>query len=163
MKRRLSALLLALLPLFLSACAYAPGAATPASVPDGELAVHFIDVGQADSALLLCGGQAMLIDGGNAQDSSRVVSYLEDQGVDTLDYVVCTHAHEDHVGGLSGPLNTCAAAQVFSPRPRIRFQGLPGFCPVHRSPRPYARRTLPRRDLFPGRRCGDGSGAPAGL
>ena len=60
------------------------------------------------------------------------------------------------------PLNTCAAAQVFSPRPRIRFQGLPGFCPVHRSPRPHARRTLPRRDLFPGRRCGDGSGAPAG-
>lgn len=103
MKRRLSALLLALLPLFLSACAYAPGAATPASVPDGELAVHFIDVGQADSALLLCGGQAMLIDGGNAQDSSRVVSYLEDQGVDTLDYVVCTHAHEDHVGGPVRP------------------------------------------------------------
>jgi competence protein ComEC len=145
MKRRLSALLLALLPLFLSACAYAPGAATPASVPDGELAVHFIDVGQADSALLLCGGQAMLIDGGNAQDSSRVVSYLEDQGVDTLDYVVCTHAHEDHVGGLSGPLNTCAAAQVFSPvreydskafRDFVRYTEAQGLTPTR--PFPWA-------------------------
>ena len=143
MKRRLSALLLALLPLFLSACAYAPGAATPASVPDGELAVHFIDVGQADSALLLCGGQAMLIDGGNAQDSSRVVSYLEDQGVDTLAYVVCTHAHEDHVGGLSGPLNTCAAAQVFSPvreydskafRDFVRYTEAQGLTPAAPSP-----------------------------
>lgn len=82
---------------------------------DGGLTVHFIDVGQADSALLQCGGQAMLIDGGNAADSSLVVSYLNSQGVEYLDYVVCTHAHEDHVGGLSGPLNTCTAGAVLAP------------------------------------------------
>lgn len=79
------------------------------------LTVHFIDVGQADCSLLECGGQTMLIDGGNAEDSSLVVSYLSNQGIDYLDYVVCTHAHEDHVGGLSGPLNTCTAGQVFAP------------------------------------------------
>lgn len=91
--------------------------AVPAPTPAaGEtLTVHFIDVGQADAALLLCGGQAMLIDGGNAADSSLVVSYLSSQGVEHLDYLVCTHAHEDHAGGLSGPLNTCTAGAVWSP------------------------------------------------
>ena len=57
----------------------------------------------------------MLIDGGNVADSSLVVSYLDQQGIGQLDYVVCTHAHEDHVGGLSGPLNTCTAGHVLSP------------------------------------------------
>ena len=82
---------------------------------DGQLTVHYIDVGQADSILLECDGQTMLIDGGNVGDSSLVVSYLKNQGIEYLDYVISTHAHEDHVGGLSGPLNTCTAGQVFSP------------------------------------------------
>lgn len=106
---------LLLLCLLLTGCqtSSAPPVSTPA---DGEtLTVHFIDVGQADAALLLCGGQSMLIDGGNAADSSLVVSYLAGQGVEYLDYVVCTHAHEDHVGGLSGPLNTCTVGEVLSP------------------------------------------------
>lgn len=85
-------------------------------VPDGsDFAVHFIDVGQADSALIQCDGEFMLIDGGNVADSSLVVSYLKHVGVDDLDYVVCTHAHEDHVGGLSGPLNAFEAKTVYAP------------------------------------------------
>lgn len=113
MKKHLAPLLACLsLLLSLAACTEAPAA----SPPDGStLAVHFIDVGQADAALLVCGEHAMLIDGGNVADSSLVVSYLDGQGITALDYVICTHAHEDHVGGLSGPLNTCTAAHVLSP------------------------------------------------
>lgn len=92
-----------------------PDTEETATAAEGGLTVHFIDVGQADSALLQCGGQSMLIDGGNVEDSSLVVSYLQGRGVEYLDYVVCTHAHEDHVGGLSGPLNTCTVGQVFAP------------------------------------------------
>lgn len=113
MNKRVPALLLSFLLLLLSSCGVAAPVNTPAE--GSALAVHFIDVGQADAALLLCGGQAMLIDGGNVADSSLVVSYLEAQGIDRLDYVFCTHAHEDHVGGLSGPLNTCAAGRVYAP------------------------------------------------
>lgn len=67
--------------------------------------VHFIDVGQADCALVLCDGKAMLIDGGNRDDSSLVYAYLKQHGISHLDYIVATHAHEDHVGGLAGALN----------------------------------------------------------
>lgn len=67
--------------------------------------VHFIDVGQADCSLIICDDSAMLIDGGNVADSSLVVSYLLSENIIELDYVICTHAHEDHVGGLNGPLN----------------------------------------------------------
>ena len=123
MKRRIAPLLTLLCLLvslagcdLLSAAPPDSGAPSAAPVTEGTtLAVHFCDVGQADSALLVCGDDAMLIDGGNVADSSLVVSYLDQQGIDQLDYVVCTHAHEDHVGGLSGPLNTCTVSHVLSP------------------------------------------------
>ena len=119
MKRRIAPLLALLcLLVSLTGCDLfsIPPSGGASSVPDGStLAVHFIDVGQADSALLVCGEDTMLIDGGNVADSSLMVSYLDRQGIGQLDYVVCTHAHEDHVGGLSGPLNTCTAGHVLSP------------------------------------------------
>ena len=117
MKRKIACLLLGAL-LLLSGCEFRmpeQEVKQPAETTGDGLTVHFIDVGQADSALLQCGGQTMLVDGGNVADSSLVASYLESQGVEYLDYIVCTHAHEDHVGGLSGPLNTCTVGTVFSP------------------------------------------------
>lgn len=83
------------------------GATQPITTPpeDSSFEVHYIDVGQADSALVLCDGEAMLIDGGNAADSNLIYAYLKKHAVDHLAYIICTHAHEDHVGGLSGALN----------------------------------------------------------
>ncbi len=77
--------------------------------------IHFLDVGQADAALVLCGTQAMLIDGGNADDSSLIYSHLKNNKIDYLDYVVVTHAHEDHVGGVSGALNYASVGTVYCP------------------------------------------------
>ena len=117
----LAALALTQLPAFLAEEPEPAPTPTPVPTPTPtpeepvKLRVDFIDVGQADSALIRCGGQAMLIDGGNAADSSLLVSYLKSQGVEHLDYMVCTHAHEDHVGGLSGPLNTSTVGRVFCP------------------------------------------------
>ena len=65
-----------------------------------DTAVHFIDVGQGDSALLLSGGQAVLIDAGTAESGAAVVRYLEELGVTELYGAVATHPHADHIGGM---------------------------------------------------------------
>ena len=116
------------LVLALTGCGLSGGAGRPDPGPaEGILEVHYIDVGQADSALLLCGGESMLIDGGNVADSDLVVAYLADQGVEELDYVVCTHAHEDHVGGLAGALSQYPAGEVLSPVTEYDSQAFGNF------------------------------------
>ena len=79
------------------------------------LTIHFLDVGQADCALLECDGEFMIIDGGNVEDGQMVVSYLKQMGVERLAHVVCTHAHEDHVGGLPAVLSVFDADIVYAP------------------------------------------------
>jgi competence protein ComEC len=91
-----------------------PETTLPAPIGNG-LTVHYIDVGQADCALLECEGEYILIDGGNAEDSSLVVSYLQKQGVEELKAVICSHAHEDHVGGLPGVLAVYPTDAVYAP------------------------------------------------
>ena len=115
MKKRLLSLFL-LLSLLLCGCGEVQVTTTTLPSVSGEgLTVHFIDVGQADCALLECGGEYMLIDGGNRDDGQLVVSYLEQQGVTELNTVVCTHAHEDHVGGLPSVLAVYPTEKVYSP------------------------------------------------
>ena len=79
---------------------------TPEPTPENStFSIHFIDVGQADAALVECDGHYMLIDGGNVEDSNLIYSVLKKADVKKLDIIVGTHAHEDHVGGLPGALN----------------------------------------------------------
>ena len=87
---------------------------TPSDGQDAAFQMHFIDVGQALSVLVECDGQFMLYDGGNVDDGSLVVSYLQNQGVEQLEYVFCSHAHEDHVGGLAAALAYFPACHVYS-------------------------------------------------
>lgn len=92
-----------------------PQEADSTTLKDTSFEVHFIDVGQADAALVICDGHMMLIDGGNVGDSSHIYAYLKEHNAKYLDYMICTHAHEDHVGGLSGALNYAKVGSAFCP------------------------------------------------
>lgn len=97
---------------------------TPAEIP---FAVHYIDVGQADAALVVCDDEAMMIDGGNVADSSLIAAYLKEQGIEELEYAVCTHAHEDHVGGLSAALSVAKADNVYAPYTEANIKAYKNF------------------------------------
>ncbi|SHI24644.1 competence protein ComEC [Butyrivibrio fibrisolvens DSM 3071] len=88
---------------------------TPDILVDSSFVIHFLDVGEGDSTLVECGGHFMLIDGGNPSYSSFIYSYLEKREIKYIDYIVCTHAHEDHVGGLSGALNYASVGMAYAP------------------------------------------------
>jgi len=81
------------------------------------LEVHFIDVGQADSILVLTpDNKAMLIDAGNNGDGNTVVSYLKAKNISTIDVLVGTHPHEDHIGGLDTVIKAFDVKSVYMPK-----------------------------------------------
>jgi competence protein ComEC len=82
----------------------------------GTLTVHFIDVGQADSILINTGSAAMLIDAGNNADAGDVVNYIKEQGIKTLDYIIGTHPHEHHIGGMDVVVNSFDIGKVILPK-----------------------------------------------
>lgn len=85
------------------------------AICSAELQAHFLDVGSADCCIIICDDEAMIIDGGNANDSSLVYSYLKNTlKIDRIKCVIVTHPHEDHIGGLSGALIACKVDNVFS-------------------------------------------------
>lgn len=84
-------------------------------VADGDLQVHFIDVGQGDSVLIRSDGYNILIDAGENNKGQTVVAYLKSQGVETLDLVIGTHPHSDHIGGLDVVINEMDVKRVLMP------------------------------------------------
>ena len=83
----------------------APAVNTP-QTRDEDVRLCFIDVGQGDCTLIEDNGHYMLIDAGETEYGSKVVSYIKNMGVNCIDYVIATHPHSDHIGGLDDVINT---------------------------------------------------------
>ncbi len=80
-----------------------------------DLQIHYIDVGQADSILITNNNHSMLIDAGNNEDGEKLVNYLKSLNITNIDYVVGTHPHEDHIGGLDDIINNLNVQEVYLP------------------------------------------------
>ena len=85
-------------------------------VAEDNLTVYFIDVGQADSILVTNKEESMLIDAGNNDDGENVVKFIKDKGITQLDYVIGTHPHEDHIGGLDDVINNFNVKNIYMPK-----------------------------------------------
>lgn len=92
-------------------------AAQPVPAPDaaGVLKVHFIDVGQGDSILIQSGAENMLVDAGTNESGPTVTAYLQSLGVTKLSYLIGTHPHEDHIGGMDDVIHAFDIGTVILP------------------------------------------------
>lgn len=92
------------------------GAANAAGISETEdsvMEVHFIDVGQGDSTLIINGEHAMLIDAGDNNKGTTVQLYLQKADVEKLDYLILTHTDADHIGGADVILTKFPVETVF--------------------------------------------------
>lgn len=80
--------------------------------PCNDLKVHFLSIGQADSILVQQGNKNLLIDGGYWMSGRPILRYLKNIGVNKLDYLIVTHPHNDHIGGLPRIINNIPIENV---------------------------------------------------
>ncbi len=78
--------------------------------------VHFIDVGQGDCTLVVCDGKYLLVDAGENGHETEIINYLRSMKVEKLDYIIATHQHSDHIGGIPEVLEEFEADNIIMPR-----------------------------------------------
>lgn len=86
------------------------------TVSDKDVKVHIIDVGQGSSSLIQCGNEGILIDGGEREYGKDLVTYLNKAGITKLKYVVASHPHTDHIGGLINVLDVFETESIIMPK-----------------------------------------------
>ncbi|NLA38118.1 MAG: MBL fold metallo-hydrolase [Methanomicrobiales archaeon] len=116
------------------ACIFTAGCSIPggqpeivSSLPGADLIIHFIDVGQGDSILVEFRDKTMLIDAGERHMGERVIAYLQEKGIESLDVVVATHAHSDHIGGLGDVISAFPVGHFIDagqPHPTATYERL---------------------------------------
>ncbi|MCL1788790.1 MAG: MBL fold metallo-hydrolase [Oscillospiraceae bacterium] len=83
---------------------------------EGDIQVHFIDVGQGDCALILTEDKAVLIDSGDAEYADKVIQYIRKMGVGSLDLIIVSHPHADHIGGMAQIIKTVNTDRLLMPK-----------------------------------------------
>ena len=80
-----------------------------------ELQIYFFNVGQADCILVRSNSKNMLIDAGDNEDGPLLVKYIKRLGIRKIDYLIGTHVHEDHVGGMDNIIREFEIGEIYIP------------------------------------------------
>lgn len=81
-----------------------------------DLEVHVVSCGNADCILIMSKGETMVIDAGDREHSASTVSYLKNHGVKKIKYLVATHQHFDHIGGMADVIWTFRVENMIAPK-----------------------------------------------
>lgn len=81
-----------------------------------EIDIYYLDVGQADAAVIICDGESLIIDGGNVDDSAKLCSFLTGTlRLTSINHIIASHPHEDHIGGLPAVFEALPVKKLYSP------------------------------------------------
>lgn len=85
------------------------------NIDNSKLNIFYFNVGQADSSLIMNEGKTILIDAGNGSDGEEILNFLNAKGIDKINYLIGTHIHEDHIGGMADIINNFPVERIFMP------------------------------------------------
>lgn len=83
---------------------------------ENTMEVHYINVGQGDSILVRVNNKNMLIDSGPKDNRQNLLNYLNSLNINTIDYLIATHPHEDHIGSMNAIIKKYTVNKFFSPK-----------------------------------------------
>lgn len=89
------------------------------NIDKSKLNIFYLDVGQADSTLIIMGEDVMLIDAGNKSDGDNIVQFLKAQCIEEIDYLIETHSDDDHSGGMEKIVQNLDVCNVYMPQSAI--------------------------------------------
>lgn len=118
MKKRIFFIIMSLFVLMtaLVGCNETIQKSLPIEVKEKDLEVYFMDVGQGDSSLIkFPNGEVALVDGGTKASGEKLVKDLKGLGISKIDYLIGTHPHEDHIGGLPEIIRNFSIDKVYLP------------------------------------------------
>lgn len=83
---------------------------------ENNMVTHFIDVGQGDCILIQVNNKNLLIDSGTTDSKETIIRYLKNNNIKILDYVIATHPHDDHIGGMASILKNFVVGEFYAPK-----------------------------------------------
>lgn len=92
------------------------GGSSSGSGEDADCSVHFIDVQQGDSTLIISDGKTILIDAGENDKGKVVADYLNKMNIKKIDMLIATHPHSDHIGGMDTIINEFEIGKIVMPK-----------------------------------------------
>jgi len=105
--------ILVVMMVVITGCGKSTGKPAELGQQNSSLTVKVLDIGQGDAILIRAAGQTLLVDTGDIEHRDKMVAYIKKEGITTIDKVIITHPHADHLGGMPGILENFAVGHIY--------------------------------------------------